>query len=154
MQRFISQSQWERIPADVRVEKESRKWVIRKDPVAGAQAISMVVLPDSFVYPQAGDVVRALNGTFPKAGSLGVIGGNLNERQAAMFVCFAASAYRDDRTVSCSGGPVPLIKAEALVWTGEFVERAFWRWRDLPQADGGFHYTLQVPVWNWNPEAE
>lgn len=153
MQRFISQSQWDKLDPSQCIVSGTQKFVIRKDPITGAQAVRVVVLPDKAIYPQPGDVVRSMSGDFPKAGSHGVINGTLNAREDKVSVCFAASAFRDDNIVSCSGGPVPFIKATELIWSGEFINREFWRWRDLPQANGGFHYFLSVPVWYWYPRS-
>ena len=29
-------------------------------------------------------------------------------------------------------------------------EYRFWRWRDMPRADGGIDYRLTVPLWSWD----
>lgn len=68
-------------------------------------------------------------------------------------MCFAASAFRplDGSYVSCSGGPLPGARADALTYAGETSQR-FWRWQDRPRAGGGVDYVATVALWEWNGE--
>lgn len=103
--------------------------------------------------PMPGDVVR-LDGvlTGARRGSIGVLGGVLGRARDEYEVCFSASAFRNDQYVSCSGGPIPFVGAEDLIPTGEVLQQTFWRWKDGRSGAGrGEYYSLEVPVWSWNP---
>jgi len=114
--------------------------------------------------PQAGDIVRAINDTIGiKAGELGVINGKVGSPLNIIEVTWNYSAFRgkhigdsmarpdDPIYVSCSGGPGAYIEANELVSTNDTKIVNFWKWEDLPRADGGIHFELDVPVWDWNP---
>lgn len=49
-------------------------------------------------------------------------------------------------TMETSGGPFVSFDTSLLRWTGT-TERTFWRWKDVPRADGSEHYTRTVNVW-------
>jgi hypothetical protein len=111
-------------------------------------------------YPMPGDAVRLTRDwSFVKAGQIAIIGGVIGERRNEYLICFAYSAFRgpnskysEDRTefVSCSGGPAPYIPTSVLRPTGQLHNVTFWRWIDLPRADGGQNYQLDVPLWEWD----
>lgn len=51
-----------------------------------------------------------------------------------------------------AGGPCPSeCSADAFTYSGKYVEREFWRWRDSAEGDGGEQYFLNVPLWHWTP---
>lgn len=113
--------------------------------------------------PRAGDTVRlALPWKWASelpVNSIGIINGMVNEDMTYKTgsLTFRASAFRNDSVVSCSGGPATIggVATENLRWTGETIERTFWRWKDnFPGAGRGYNYTLTVPVWEWNGEQE
>lgn len=69
-------------------------------------------------------------------------------------LCFDASAYRDGNHVSCSGGPIPCIKASSLTFIGLRRTR-FWRFSNgYAEGGGGGDFFLNVPHWLWDGEAE
>lgn len=66
----------------------------------------------------------------------------------------AGSRYSDrmEPFCSCSGGPCPHDEPIGdFQFSGKYVERKFWRWRDSAKGHGGEHYYLQVPLWIWTP---
>jgi hypothetical protein len=90
-----------------------------------------------------------------------IIEGEIGTAEPEFRANFAYSRFRGgtngERTrgyVSCSGGPVPLIKATELEPTDETAEIVFWCWKDLPRGNGGEDYSLSVPVWNWRGPSE
>ena len=109
--------------------------------------------------PGAGHVVR-LDGDYcgVSLGAHAVLGGGLGEGprkrdEGRMEACFSPSAHLGPGFVSCSGGPVPFIKPEELVATGETTQQQFWRWKDgVAKGDNGEYFTLEVPVWSWKGE--
>jgi len=62
-------------------------------------------------------------------------------------------SFNDDRAFcSCSGGPCPRnVPVGEFQYSGEYVERWFWRWRDGAEGNGGEDYCLRVPLWIWTP---
>lgn len=105
--------------------------------------------------PMPGDCVR-LDGYYcgAKRGGFAVLQGTLGEARDTYYACFGASAFRDNRYVSCSGGPVPDIAIEELYATGETRMQTFWRWKDgIAGAHRGDYYELEVPVWSWSPKS-
>lgn len=66
-------------------------------------------------------------------------------------ITFGASANREEASVSCSGGPVPWIKAESLTLIG-LKQTMFWRWGTTSGAGQGGNYYINVPHWLWNGE--
>lgn len=104
--------------------------------------------------PMAGDVVR-LDGFYPgaKRGSFAVLEGRLGVVRDEYLACFGASAYRDSRHVSCSGGPAPYIALDDLVPTGETKLQRFWHFRNgVAMAHNGQDFHVEVPVWSWVPD--
>jgi len=108
--------------------------------------------------PQPGDVV-VLNGEYTgvRNGARAVIDGARVYEDDEFMVVFGASAFRGpsskyapDQTpyVSCSGGPCPPVKVADLKLLGQ-TEQTFWRWKDLPRADGGEYYVETVNLWEW-----
>lgn len=76
--------------------------------------------------------------------------GVLERTAGETAVCFSASAFRDERYVSCSGGPVPFVDPKDLVLVG-IRPTNFWRWHQgHAGAHQGGHYTMNVPLWRWN----
>lgn len=106
-----------------------------------------------YSVPMPGDAVR-LDGYFcgVKQGAIAILGGRLGRASDEYLATFAASAFRDDVGVSCSGGPAPFVGAGDLVPTGETVLCPFWRWLDGRSGAGrGVGYSLEVPLWSWTP---
>lgn len=103
---------------------------------------------------QAGDVARLTSpwkwGMLP-AGSLAIIGGMRGAARFRGSLTFNANgqAFRDDRYVSCSGGPATICTDyHNMKATGEIHRQQFWRWRDgMPQAHNGETYYMDVAVW-------
>ena len=115
--------------------------------------------------PQAGDIVRMpISKLGIKAGELGVINGLVGISLDMIEVTWNYSAFRgkqvgddiakpdDPVYVSCSGGPGMYFNASELTPTNETHTVNFWKWKELPRANGGIHYKLDVPVWVWNHE--
>ena len=92
-----------------------------------------------------------------KHGEIGIIDGIPGCPEDTYIVTWHYSAFRGGRTgytpepqyVSVSGGPGYFIKPSDLAATGRMQTINFWRWIDLPRADGGEHYNLDVPLWEW-----
>ena len=60
--------------------------------------------------------------------------------------------YDERSYCDCSGGPVPRnIPASEFEYSGEYIEKKFWRWRDSAVGNGGENYHLKVPLWYWTP---
>jgi hypothetical protein len=106
--------------------------------------------------PQAGDAVR-LDGTWTwggvDLGAIGVIDGVIGQLRPELGITFNASTFRDDRVVSCSGGPGTIATpASELHPTGETVELRVWRFKGgHREAHNDEHYTVTVPLWSWRP---
>lgn len=115
--------------------------------------------------PMPGDAVRVVNvrdgGALLRDGQIGIMEGKVGEVRDEYLTIFAYSAFRGRSSgcscdkdkpeyVSCSGGPGLFVPHEWLKDTGENQEVHFWRWRDMPRADGGEYYKLSVPLWEWN----
>ena len=108
--------------------------------------------------PMPGDVVR-LTGKYwgGEIGALAVLDGFIGEQRDEFMAVFRASSFRGEDclehgrrgVVTSSGGPCPFIKACDLVDSHENIDRDFWKWKDVPRAGGGEHYTLSVPLWFW-----
>ncbi|MFN6475353.1 hypothetical protein [Nostoc sp. DedQUE07] len=102
---------------------------------------------------QAGDAIRL---TKPwqeaKAGEIGIIDGMRHRRLISGSITFNYSAFRDDRVVSCSGGPGTIITyTNRLVPTGETMLVWYWRWKDgYTGADNGERYAMEVNIWEWD----
>lgn len=102
--------------------------------------------------PMPGNLVRIFNSQdcLIKDSSFGVIEGIVGEFRDEYLVCFNAySVFRDKDIVSASGGPAFFIKVSELKETAETKERPFWKWKDLPRADGGEQYTVTETVWDF-----
>jgi hypothetical protein len=106
--------------------------------------------------PQAGDAVR-LAGTWKwsgiEHGDIGVINGLLGQPDDAVEITFNASIYRDNRYVSCSGGPATIATpVGGLQPTGEVVDLQVWRFKNgIRQAHNQERHTVTVPLWDWHP---
>lgn len=103
--------------------------------------------------PRPGDVVELIGpGRMigVELGARGVVDSSSFELfDGECLVCFAASAYRVDDHVSCSGGPVPFIKFADLTYAGTTV-RTFWKFKDgIRRAGNGENYQLEVNLWTW-----
>lgn len=122
-------------------------------------------MPD--LIPMPGDCVIHLNGECGiTPGSIGILDGHVGTPKTTepYYCCFnwtipfrgPASKYETENGeyVSTSGGPVPFIFAEELIPSGITRVQTFWRWQDLPRADGGDYYSLTVPVWYWPNDDE
>ena len=122
-------------------------------------------------WPMPGDVV-ILSGEYSlcKPGDMAVIEGWIGVPQEEYLVCFRCNgqAFRGRTSfigmlesqittgitgpggvVSCSGGPALYIKGRNLVMLPYEHEQLFWKWKDLPRADGGEDYRLKVQAWAW-----
>lgn len=54
---------------------------------------------------------------------------------------------RGGETVSCSGGPCPMVPISELTYVGE-TEQRFWHWKDgIARAHNGVDYTATVAMW-------
>lgn len=90
-------------------------------------------------------------------GAMGVLGGAADESNTGASVCMGAySVFRGRNSrfdtgrvyVSCSGGPATIhTPIDGAEFAGVFAEQRFWRWKDVPRANGGRDYRLFVPVW-------
>lgn len=104
-------------------------------------------------FPSAGDVVR-IDKPFlwMPSGSTAIIQGVAGELKDCYSLCFSETGYRDNFTVSCSGGPVPRVGTDELIATGETVRREFWRFRDnIVGANRAEYYWDEVALWSWTP---
>jgi len=119
-------------------------------------------MPDQYdrnmpLSPMPGDAV-VLTGEFSiaKPGDLGILDGKVGapeEEYSIIFNC-EGKAHRDYK-VSCSGGPGTIATPTTeLIYTGEYIDFVFWRWKDRPRKDGGEPYTLHVPLWIWRGESK
>jgi hypothetical protein len=98
------------------------------------------------VKPQAGDVVLCLEG--PEIGRYAVIEGAVGVEKDTFMMCFNASAFRDAKSVSCSGGPSYQPSSLELEFSGRKIKRTFWKWRDgTAGAGNGESYELEVNLW-------
>lgn len=111
--------------------------------------------------PMPGDlVVVAKDWNGVKAGSVGMIDGHLSKPDKVLQVCFAFNAFRgvgnklnvsDRDFVSCSGGPVPFVRADCVTRLPEPRSARCWRWAEFPEARGGEEYKVTVPAWQLDP---
>jgi hypothetical protein len=109
--------------------------------------------------PQPGDAVRLDSTTYygAREGAIAIIDSTHYDWEGRCLIVFAASAFRGKASkysdgpefVSCSGGPCPLVRLADLKPAG-MREQRFWRWIDLPRADGGEDYRRTVPLWSWD----
>jgi hypothetical protein len=116
--------------------------------------------------PSPGDAVRIRKPTSGwwsvgvKDGAIGIINGVVGTYPDHLEITFNYSAFRGPNNarsggpeyVSVSGGPGSMFTPIAeLSATDETAEIWFWRWKDIPRAQGGEHYQLAVPLWEWAP---
>jgi hypothetical protein len=115
---------------------------------------------DNPTQPQPGDAVRLDSATYygAREGAIAIIDSTHYDWEGRCLIVFAASAFRGPETayspdqtesVSCSGGPCPLVRMADLKPAGTREQR-FWRWRDMPRANGGVNYRRTVPLWSWD----
>ncbi|CAG0970895.1 MAG: hypothetical protein OIN86_10195 [Candidatus Methanoperedens sp.] len=103
-------------------------------------------------YPMPGELVRIINSKdcLIKEGSFGVIEGIVGQRRDEYLVCFNAySTFKED-SVSSSGGPAYMIKTSDLVAAVGTKEWYFWKWKDLPRADGGVQFSETCRIWDFD----
>jgi hypothetical protein len=124
---------------------------------------NVTIIPDQEFgeRPMPGDAVRLVGHyTALAQGSIAVIQGTVGTPQESYSIVFSAQAFRGPGNsshragapieVSCSGGPVILrVPAAELIYTGERRTAYFWHWRKTIEADGGQHYAMEVPLWDW-----
>lgn len=119
--------------------------------------LDLAMRRDTGLKPKAGDAVKLGSpwkwGGLP-AGSIGILGGMINEPMDHTPITFRASTFRDNEIVSCSGGPgTASTDVKELLPTDETKD--VWCWRfdyDIWGADRGRDYMVTVPVWIWNPK--
>jgi len=67
----------------------------------------------------------------------------------SLAVCYQPSTFREDTTVSCSGGPLPWVDSGSLKPAG-LRRIKCWRWSaGLAGAGQGGEYWVTVPLWKW-----
>ena len=137
--------------------------LLRKRP-EGGQAVRLTA-----EWPWAGSLI--------KVGAIGVINGFVGyPAEGGLHICWDHSTFRgwggygcpehDFRSprlleyyeqhpsaisVSSSGGPATIMLPPKLLRpTKEIVSVKFWCWKDFPKAGGGYHYVLDVPLWEWD----
>jgi hypothetical protein len=102
---------------------------------------------------QAGDAIRLTKDwSIVKVGAIGIIAGTRHRSLKEGSIIFNYSAFRDDKSVSCSGGPGTITTdTKLLIPTGEKKMIRFWRWKDgYAKADNGEDYFVMVNVWEWD----
>lgn len=105
------------------------------------------------VQPQAGDAVFCISGR--EIGRLATIDGIIGEKPycGEYLVCFTNRSFRTETHVSSSGGPVPLIAPDNLIFTGKTITRDFWDFRNGVGAGMGVDYQLDVNLWYWKGDS-
>jgi hypothetical protein len=108
--------------------------------------------------PLPGDAVRLSHPWswgMLETGSIGVINGVIAQYpvDGHASIVFNHSTFRDEGTVSSSGGPGTVATdLTELRATKEMTNLLVWRWKDgFAGAGNGRSYTVKVPVWEWNP---
>jgi hypothetical protein len=67
-----------------------------------------------------------------------------------LAACFAPSVFREGNRVDVSGGPLPWVTPDTLLFSG-LHEVQCWRWWDgFSGAHRGGYYNVTVPLWRWN----
>jgi hypothetical protein len=100
--------------------------------------------------PMPGDLVkvRSDKDCSVKAGSVGIIEGELGRRRRMNLVCFNDSTFRDDEYVSASGGPAYCMDMSRLRPSPQIINKLFWRWRNGVRGAGcAEYYFKQCRVW-------
>lgn len=114
------------------------------------------------IKPHGGDLIKDVpewrwGKCQMKPGDLGVLGGIADDRNDGGSVTFNASAHLGKGSkystgsigCSCSGGPATVwTDATGMQFSGFGAVRTFWRWRGMPEANGGLYYKMAAPVWN------
>lgn len=106
---------------------------------------------------RAGNVVRLTKEWHGlPVGSLGIISGSRHRRLYDCSIIFQASAFRDDKVVSCSGGPGTITTScSRLIPTGETHLTWYWRWKDGHAcANNSESYAMNSFVWEWDGSDE
>lgn len=92
-------------------------------------------------YPMPGDFVRVeeTDDILIKVGSLGLIEGHEGVKKDVYSVTFnyVRAWWNKDGIIDASGGPVRMIKASDMKYTGEKIDHQFWFFPGLPRAGGG-----------------
>lgn len=102
---------------------------------------------------QAGDAIRLTQAwNILEVGKIGIIGGIRHRKISSGSIIFNYSAFRDDKVVSCSGGPGTITTdTKLLIPTGEKILVWFWRWKDgYARASNGENYAVMVNLWEWD----
>lgn len=83
--------------------------------------------------PMPGDLVkvRADKDCSVRAGSVGIIEGELGRRHTMNLVCFNDNTFRDDVFVSASGGPAYFLDMTKLHASPQLINKLFWRWQRM-----------------------
>lgn len=101
--------------------------------------------------PKAGDLLLHLDDGGYYHHGLGILDHSYGKEE--LSVCFGASAYRVGASLSCSGGPIPPVKPEDLIYDG-LRECFYWRWWDgFAGGHQGGKYSMLVPSWRWDVDA-
>jgi hypothetical protein len=107
---------------------------------------------DAVTYKGGGRCDYLLNPEYPsqpkRESRLGILDHTYG--QESFGITFSASAFRDGRFLSCSGGPIPSTQADHLTFIG-LRQTRFWRWHDgFAGAGKGGDYYINVPHWLWD----
>lgn len=108
--------------------------------------------------PQPGDVAVCLTDSYyssnGKQGMRGVLEMH-SYGEGLIMLTFGARCFRpidrEDTYASISGGPCPAIERDSLIYLGTTTQ-LFWHWKDIPRANGGVDYLMEVGLWGWNGE--
>jgi hypothetical protein len=130
-------------------EKAAGAWCqhVYGETLRGARVNGFELVRLANRQPKPGDaVIYDGSGAYTLAHGRGVLDAICGE----LACCFAASAFRVDDSVSCSGGPLPFIDPADLRLVGLYDQR-FWRWHaGYSGAGQGGDYYMTVPLWRWN----
>lgn len=145
------------------VDVNGRTWTERRGDVACATCRAYMEPhehAEDLGCPMPGDAVRLAApwkwGMLP-AGKVGVINGLVGEYppHGHASIIFRASTFRDDVSVSSSGGPGTIATdLSVLTRTADTVTLHAWKWQPgvMPGPNAGTHYKIVVPVWEWTPD--
>lgn len=98
---------------------------------------------------------------FNLAGQIATVDGLVSSPKQSICMVFRAGCHRgygvrhtpySEASALSSGGPCPrFVSPTEFVYSGQYVESHFWRWRERAVAHGGEYYWLKVPLWYWTP---